>query len=130
MLLQISKCDRRLLSIKIPNNITRSPQSIHQLVKWKGEKEDNVKDCIHVCLYLTAGSELQNWLLYYSVPVLKDILPEKYFQHYLLLVIGFHLLLGEEVSQHQLEMADVCFKNFYVEFSELYGKKTNKCTIS
>ena len=73
MLLQISKCDRRLLSIKIPNNITRSPQSIHQLVKWKGEKEDNVKDCIHVCLYLTAGSELQNWLLYYSVPVLKDI---------------------------------------------------------
>lgn len=76
-----------------------------------------------MCLYLTAGSELQNWLLYYSVPVLKDTLPEKYFQHYLLLVIGFHLLLGEEVSQHQLEIADFCLKNFYVEFSELYGKK-------
>ena len=58
-----------------------------------------------------------------------EVLPEKYFQHYLLIVIGFYLLLGEEVSQHQLEMADVCFKNFYVEFSELYGKKTNKCTI-
>lgn len=39
MLLQISKCDRRLLSIKIPNNITRAPQSIHQLAKWKGEKK-------------------------------------------------------------------------------------------
>lgn len=64
----------QLLSIKPPNNITRVPRSLEQHRKyWK-------------------ASELRSWLFQYSLPYLTGILPDKYLNHYLLLVNRVWLL--------------------------------------
>ena len=44
------------------------------------------------------ASEFYNWLFYYSIPLLYEYLPEKYFQHWLLLVIASYNLLKDEIS--------------------------------
>ena len=41
--IQIQECNNRLLSIKIPNVISRTPQTLHQFSKWKGKKQRNIK---------------------------------------------------------------------------------------
>ncbi|KAJ8313371.1 hypothetical protein KUTeg_009075 [Tegillarca granosa] len=63
--------DKRIRNIKPPNSISRVPRSIKDHMKyWK-------------------ASELRSWLLYYSLPVLKDVLTQDYYDHYLLFFIFF-----------------------------------------
>ena len=45
------------------------------------------------------ASELQAWFLYYSVPCLIDILPQKYLEHFARLVEGIYILLGTILHQ-------------------------------
>ena len=33
---QIAECDARLMSIKVPDTISRSPKSLEKYKKWKG----------------------------------------------------------------------------------------------
>ena len=40
--IQIQECNNRLLSIKIPNVISRTPQTLHQFSKWKGKKQSKL----------------------------------------------------------------------------------------
>lgn len=90
--------DKRLLEIKPPTVITRIPRSIQHHVKfWK-------------------ATEYRNWLLYYSLPCLKGILPDDYYQHYALLVGGITLLSGRSISPGQLQMAG----KFLIHFVEMF----------
>lgn len=54
---------------------------------------------------LIAATEYRNWLMYYSLPCMKWILDEEYYQHYSLLVGGITFLSGRSISPEQLEMA-------------------------
>jgi hypothetical protein len=58
----ISLVDKRLLSIKPPCSISRTPRSLSVMKFWKAH-------------------EWLVWLLFYSLPVLKDILHQKYYTH-------------------------------------------------
>ena len=64
---RIKDVNQRLLNIKPPNFITRIPRSQEHLGHYK-------------------ASELKSFLLYYGLPCLLGILPNQYFQHFLLLV--------------------------------------------
>ena len=55
-------------------------------------------------------------LLYYSIPILKDVLLAQYFDHYLLLVVSMC------ITEFELELSEVCLNRFYVQFTDLYGK--------
>jgi hypothetical protein len=59
----ITLCDQRLKSIRPPDVISRQIRSISEYAHWK-------------------GSEFKSWLLYYSMPVLRGILPPVYLAHY------------------------------------------------
>ena len=72
--------------------------------------------------YFALGSEFRNWLLYYSLPVLSEVLPNPYFRHYSLLVLGISILSSECISRTHLQEAEVCLLKFYKEFSDLYGE--------
>ncbi|KAE8741643.1 hypothetical protein FOCC_FOCC012845 [Frankliniella occidentalis] len=61
-------------------------------------------------------------LLYVSLIVLQRCLPEKYFQHWLLVVIAVHLLLQEVISEEDVELARLLLSVFVEESEELYGK--------
>lgn len=47
----------------------------------------------------------QNGLLYYSFPVLKGILSNKYLRHWASLVEGVSILLGSDTSQEDIDHA-------------------------
>lgn len=86
-----------------------------------------VQACIDIIFICTVSSftatEYRNWLLYYSLPCLKGILPDDYYQHYALLVGGITLLSGRSISPGQLQMAGKFLIHFVEMFDVYYGKK-------
>lgn len=67
------------------------------------------------------ASELQAWLLYYSLPCLVGILPDSYLQHFAQFSEGIYILLGDSITPNQLSRARDLLLRFYKDFAELYG---------
>ena len=63
----VNTIDSQLLTIKPPCSLSRTPRSVSLLKFWKAH-------------------EWLAWLLYYSLPVLCNILPTIYYSHWALLV--------------------------------------------
>ena len=59
--------------------------------------------------------------MFYSLPVLKDILPNPYLTHFSLLVSGLWLLSSDYITQEDLRLAKECLLHFYKKFGDLYG---------
>lgn len=70
-----------------------------------------------------AASELQSWLLYYSLPCLVGYLPDKYLIHFAHLAEGIFILLGDAITPSQLGRARDLLQAFYKDFQALYGKE-------
>lgn len=67
------------------------------------------------------GREWENWVLYFSVPILVDILPEKYLKNWILFVQAVHLLSRSTISHAMLNEAHLLIINFVAEVEALYG---------
>ena len=65
---------------------------------------------------------MRNWLLFYGLPCLDGILPEKYFRNFSYLVNGVYLLLKDEITRQEIVIADYCLRNFYLYAEIFYGK--------
>jgi len=90
----VGEIDYQLLQQRPPNELIRPPRSVKKHFKyWK-------------------ASELRNWLLFYSLPILLDFLPSLYWHHYALLVNSVHIMLVD----------------FCVLLPELYGETS--CTAN
>lgn len=76
-----------------------------------------------------SASELLSFLLYYSVSILEVIMDKEIFHHYCLLVVGMHILLGEEITLVSLNMAEHCLQNFYLLYPDIYGKEAQNYTL-
>ncbi len=106
----IRQADSLLLSQRPPSELSRPPRSIQKhLSYWK-------------------ASELSNWLLYYSLPVLMDILPAMFIHHYALLVCALHILLQDSLTPSQIEAAEEMLCDFVLLLPELYGERS--CTAN
>lgn len=68
------------------------------------------------------ATELQNWLLFYSLPCLNGYLDEIYLEHLALLSEGIFLLLGDNITEDDLMKAETLLDLFYEQFSTLYGQ--------
>ena len=66
--------------------------------------------------------EWENWLLFYSVPLLKNILKNKYLSHWALLVQAIHILLQTEISVQMMNAADLLLLEFVGKVEALYGR--------
>ena len=101
----VSTIDEELLKQKPPNEFTRAPRSLKKHISyWK-------------------ASELRNWLLFYSLPLLLGFLLSLYWHHYALLVCALHILLGKTVTLVQVDAAEQMLKDFSDLFPELYGQR-------
>lgn len=69
------------------------------------------------------ASELRTFLLFYSVPCLYGILPDLYFQHFILLVEAIYLLLQDSISISDLSKAASLLKHFCVKVKSLYDPR-------
>ncbi|XP_046405027.1 uncharacterized protein LOC124170349 [Ischnura elegans] len=66
--------------------------------------------------------ELENFFLFYSVPVLNGVLSAPYFHHWKLLVSACNLLLQDVVTDEDIDTADLLLLEFVCKTEELYGK--------
>ncbi|KAI7789722.1 hypothetical protein IRJ41_011699 [Triplophysa rosa] len=101
--LNTARVDGNLLAIKPPSSFSRIPRSIVERKFWKAH-------------------EWQNWLLYYSLPVLKGILPNKYLCHWALLVEGVSILLGSDIGQEDIDHAHQALELYVKSVQSLYGE--------
>ncbi|XP_048239798.1 uncharacterized protein LOC125373034 [Haliotis rufescens] len=76
------------------------------------------------------ATELQAWLLFYSIPCLNGLLDTVYLEHFahlfegihILLGVGAPILLGDGISEVDLDRAETLLDHFYSKFGELYGE--------
>lgn len=84
--------------------MTRVPWSLNQRRFWK-------------------ASEWQNWLLYYSLFVLKGVLPRNIYQHWLILVTFMLLLCKESITEDEVVRCEELEIEFVKRFETLYSKE-------
>ena len=96
--------NNNLLSCKPPRRITRSPRPITDRANWK-------------------ASEWRSWLLFYSLPCLQNVLPEKYWKHWAKLVAVAQILSSNSISKKDLEEANTLIIEYTVEFQQIFGKQ-------
>lgn len=91
-------------SIKIPIQLSRLARRIDDRHFWKSR-------------------EWENWILYYSVPILM-IVPnfENYLNHWVLLVKATHAMLQDQITREELNTAHNFLKKFVRGTEILYGK--------
>jgi len=96
--------DNFLLQIKPPDTFNRLPRSLNLIHFYK-------------------VSEYYNWLLYYSIPILKNYLPTRYFQHWFLLVMSIFILLKRDIKLLDIEDAENMLKMFVKQIPDLYNDR-------
>jgi len=101
---KVGLVDKRLCEINPPSIITRRPRGSEHFKFYK-------------------ASEYRSFLLYYSLPVLHDILPQEYWNHYACFVISIFNLMQQSVSEEQLEYCERALRRFCCQFENLYGKR-------
>ena len=65
----------------------------------------------------------RNFLIFYGVPVLIDILPKEQLAHLSLLSHSVHKLLKHSISKDCLEAVERMIFTFCEQFQEIYGKR-------
>ena len=99
----------RLLSIKPPDIVGRLPRSLDDLKHWK-------------------ATEFKNWLLHYSVAVLRPVLNPLYLFHWTLLVGGIGILCSDSIVKDDLSSADSMLQDFVLLMGILFAP--TKCTMN
>lgn len=99
---KIKEINSLLHEICPPCEITRCPENIEDIQK---------------------ASQWKNFLLYYSMVVLKNILPKKFYDHWFLFVYSAHTLLKPTLSKEEFQSAEKCLIEFHDGIEKLYGKR-------
>lgn len=99
-----------MLSIKPPHFFNRMPREITLAHHYK-------------------ASEFYNFILFYSLPVLKNFLPPKFLQHWSIFVRALFLLLGDTIQKKQLTEADMLLKLFVKQIPSLYSDRESSYNV-
>ncbi len=59
--------------------------------------------------------------MFYSLPVLIDVLPQPYFKHFSMLVSAIRVLNSDHITGEELDAAEGWLRQFYMQYTELYG---------
>nr|XP_037269998.1 uncharacterized protein LOC119161561 isoform X2 [Rhipicephalus microplus]XP_037285845.1 uncharacterized protein LOC119178705 isoform X2 [Rhipicephalus microplus] len=95
--------DERLLAIRPPRDVKRLPRATKERRWWKAK-------------------ELENWILYYSIPVLHGILERRYLEHWACLVEALHIMLQRSIETAEVNRAEKLLLEFHVRSEMLFGK--------
>lgn len=69
------------------------------------------------------ANEWLNWLLYFATPILIQILPDIYFQHFQKLRSAIRILLKGDLNEYKLTKCEKLLIKFVKDFEFLYGQK-------
>lgn len=105
---KITEFNNKLLAIRPPCEITRTPQSIQNKLK---------------------ASEWKYFLLYYSFLCLNDLMPQKYVKHWLLFVYSIYVFSKTKFSVNEYKKAETALHQFVFNIEVLYGKENMKYNV-
>lgn len=102
----IMEMDKRIDCLKnqIPECFARQPRRMNELDRWK-------------------ATEFRLFLFYTGKVILKGILPEDQYQHFLTLNVAMLLLLGGRKDEVVYKYAESLLTYFVIRAMELYGKE-------
>lgn len=106
---QLSSMSTRLVSIRPPENIGRLPRTLGEIKHWK-------------------ATELKNWLLHFSVPILQNTLNPLCHLHWCLLSGAVGILCSDSIPSHSIPVAEEMLRDFVIMMEILYGE--TKCTMN
>lgn len=69
------------------------------------------------------ASEFLHWTLFYSAPVLKPYLPEKFFQHWLLYIKSMSILTQDVITNDDIKAAELLLDLFVMQAPKLYNDR-------
>lgn len=87
----------------IPREFARKPRAADEYKNWK-------------------ATELRLFLLYTGPVVLKGILPNNLYEHFLTLSVAIRILLCDQLLEHYLQYAADLLRYFVRLFGDIYGK--------
>ncbi len=67
------------------------------------------------------GREYANWVLLFSIPMLKDIVPRRQFESWCWFVQAIHILSRKEITPANIDTAEKLLKRFIVDFQHFYS---------
>lgn len=102
--------DNRLLKIFPPCEITHTPRSVSNICQWK-------------------ASEFKNFLIYYFLPYLKDLLPSIFYKHWFLFVYAINVFNSDKIETQAYENATRAIKKFVNNIEMLYGMELMKFNV-
>jgi len=103
--------DRLMTATRAPDFITRPPRNFSDYFKfWK-------------------AVELRSVLLYYGPIVLKHILPDNLYRHFLLLCEGLSIFLSQSIRPEEMILGQQMLNTFVVQFQVLYGQRFLSKTV-
>ncbi len=85
-----------------PSEFNRKGRAIQEFSRWK-------------------AVEFRSFLLYSGIVVMKDVLPDDKYKHFLLLHVAMRILLTPKSTIPQIEYAGHCLHNFISVFETIYG---------
>jgi hypothetical protein len=86
-----------------PQYVQQAPRNLNDYKKWRAH-------------------EFMNFMLYFAIPIFKDVIDEKYFNHLLLLIIPLEYLLSKQIDKNKLEMINLSLNNFVKDLNCLYDR--------
>lgn len=102
--------DQKLLDMKPPSEVTRTPRSLQNLNKWK-------------------ASELRTFLLYYSLPCFHGNMLPKYFEHWFLFVYSITIFCKAKITEAEFVEAKTALCTFVYNIELLYGREYMKYNV-
>lgn len=100
---EIIAIDNALKSIKSLHQVCRLTRPFSKRAFWKAR-------------------EWENWVIFYSGPILQTILPDNLFKHWTLLVEAIYILMKDEITTSEIYFADLLLHEFVAQTQLLYGK--------
>lgn len=68
-----------------------------------------------------SASEMREWLLHFSVPVLENLLAPEPYLHFILLVSGISTLVRDDLKKIDVDYAESCLIDFCKIYPKIYG---------
>lgn len=99
----ITRIDEFLLNVKPTNDIRRCPRSLKELKFWR-------------------ASEYKYFLLYWGPIILRDVLPNDFYNHFMLLSTSIYTFLFDNPTKEDIDSAAFNLISFSCNMEGLYGQ--------
>ena len=107
---QVAPLEDAMGKINFPHDFNRKLRPFRDFKRWKDR-------------------EIQNFFLHASLPLLKTLLPPEFFYHLSIFVTAIWLLIDDEITSKDIELARILLVHYGRLVESLYGKSEQTYTV-